>query len=122
MLIDKEISYFEIASVNFDLWILTVALIAYNHDQSVCGIIHVVFKKVGGFRLLDEGDMLMYPFPEGCTRKYVQEIPENYWMKQEMGFGNIVHNSSKEYLIATENECLCVISSEEPTVIKELKS
>jgi hypothetical protein len=55
--VEEEISHIELTYVNFDQWILTVALRAYAKDQSVHGMVHVVFKGVRGFRHLDEGDM-----------------------------------------------------------------
>jgi len=118
--IDGDISHIEIASVNFDQWMFTVALRAYGKDQSVKGMVHVIFKGVRGFRYLDEGDMLNYPFPENCTKKYVQAITQEGWSQQETGFGNIVTSGHTEYLVATDNECLCVLAHEQPVVIKEL--
>lgn len=118
--IEEDISHIEIASVNFDQWMLTVALRAYAIDQSVKGMVHVVFKGVRGFRYLDEGDMLKYPFPSNSTRNYVQAIAQEGWAQQESEFGNIVTSGHTEYLVATENECLCVMAHEQPVVIKEL--
>lgn len=118
--IEEDISHIEIASVNFDQWILTVALRAYEKDQSVKGMVHVIFKGVRGFRYLDEGDMLQYPFPDDCTRKYYQAVTQEGWLQQETEFGNTVNSGHTEYLVATANECLCVLAHEQPVVVKDL--
>ena len=118
--IADNISHIEMASVNFDQWILTIAIRAYSSDQSVLGMVHVIFKGVRGFRYLDEGDMLKYPFPNNSTRNYVQLIKKDGWSNQESEYGNIVTEGHNEYLISTINECMCVLSSEEPKIIKEL--
>ncbi len=118
MQVEEEISHIELASLNFDQWILTVALRAYSKDQSVHGMVHVIFKEARGFRYLNEGDMLMYPFPEDCVRKYVQLIEGNGWSKQEEKFGNMVTIDHQEYLVATINECLSVLSFGKPIVVK----
>lgn len=106
--------------MNFDQWILTVALRAYSDDQSVKGMVHIIFKRVRGFRHLDEGDMPRYPFPKDCIKKYVQVINEQAWAEQESDYGNIVTTGHAEYLVATQNECLCVFAYEQPVIIKEL--
>ena len=118
--VENNISHIELASVNFDQWILTIAIRAYSKDQSVLGMVHVIFKGVRGFRYLDEGDMLQYPFPQNSTRNYVQLINTDGWLSQESDYGNIVTDSHKEYLISTINECVCVLSTVEPEIIKEL--
>ena len=87
-IIEDSISHIELASVNFDQWMLTLALRAYAKDQTVKGMVHVVFKGVRGFRYLDEGDMLKYPFPRDWNKRYVQLINDEGWSKQETQFGN----------------------------------
>lgn len=119
-LVEDGISNIEVASVNFDQWILTVALRAYAADQSVKGMVHVIFKGVRGFRYLDEGDMLAYPFPENCTTKYIHVINQKGWSQQETEFGNIVTPGHKEYLVATDHECICILAHQEPVVIKDI--
>jgi len=118
--LDKDISHFEIASINFDQWILTIALRAYAQNDNVKGMVHLIFKRTRGFRYLDEGDMLKYPFPDNCTRNYVNRINQNGWAQQENDFGNIVTSDHQEYLVATDNECITVLAYEKPLIIKEL--
>jgi len=118
--IEEDISFVEIAFVNFDQWMLTIALRAYTKDQTVKGMVHLVFKGVRGFRYLDEGDMLQYPFPKNCTKNYFQEINHKGWSEQEIKFGNIVTPGHFEYLVATDNECISVLAYDDPVVIKEL--
>ena len=118
--IEKDISHIEIASINFDQWILTIALRAYESNGNVKGVVYLIFKGVCGFRYLDEGDMLKYPFPDNCTRNYVQTIAKDGWAQQEIDFGNIVTSGHQEYLVATINECVTVLAYEKPIIIKEL--
>ncbi len=118
--IEKDISHIEIASINFDQWILTIALRAYGSNGNVKGMVHLIFKSARGFRYLDEGDMIKYPFPDDCTRNYVQTIAKDGWAQQENDFGNIVTSGHQEYLIATINECVTVLAYEKPIIIKEL--
>ncbi|MEM9568938.1 MAG: hypothetical protein AAF974_11585 [Cyanobacteria bacterium P01_E01_bin.34] len=118
--IGNDVSHIEIASVNFDQWILTIALRIYDLNQSVKGMVHGIFKGVRGFRCLDEGDMLKFAFPREGERKYVKVISEGGWLSQEIQFGNIVATGQKEYLVATDNECICILACEHPVLVKEL--
>jgi glycosidase len=117
--IDAGVTHIEVAFANFDQWTLTVGVRAYK-EQSVMGMVHVLFRGVRGFRYLDEGDMLQYRFPRDCTKNYVQEIVDAYWSQQESNYGNIVSDGHKEYLITGGNECICVLSGSEPVVVKDL--
>ena len=117
--IEENISHIEIASLNFDQWILTVSLREYA-SNNVKGMSLCVFTGVEGFRLLDEGQMLQYPWPDDTSRHYVVAVPDGGWLKQELSFGNAVSiDSAQEYLVATNNECLCVIAHDQPTFIQE---
>ena len=118
--IEEDISHVEIASVNFDQWMLTIALRAYAKDQTVKGMVHLVFKGVRGFRYLDEGDMLQYPFPKFRAKKYVQAVNQEGWLEQEIKFGNIVVPGYREYLVATDVECLSILAHDDPVIIKDL--
>lgn len=113
----EDVSHVEIASVNFDQWTLTVALRAYaKADQSVLGMIHVVFDQVEGFRLLDEGAMLRFPWKRlSDDGAFVHRIPEGGWLDLERDAGNILPAAgAAEYLIVTQNECVSVIAYAEP--------
>ena len=118
--LENDISHIELASIIFDQWILTIALRAYSKDQSVLGMVHVIFRGVRGFRYLDEGDMLKYSFPKNSIRNYVQLVKKGGWSSQEFEYGNIVSEDHNEYLISTINECVCVFSTVKPEIIKEL--
>ena len=119
--VDEKVSCIELAFLSFDQWMLTVALRAYSREQDVLGMVHVTFKNVRGFRYLDEGDMLQYPFPEGCIRRYVQPMTNGGWSDQESAYGNIVYGGHQEYLIATDVECVSILSRSDPIIIKELE-
>ena len=111
------IDYIELASLNFDQWNLSVSLRQYRGDE-VEGMVQLVFPLVTGFRYLDEGDMLSYPFPEDAIRSYYHEIHEEGWYSQEQEYGNVVSNDCREFVIATMNECVCILTSHDPTLIE----
>ena len=112
-----HVSHIELASMNFDQFILTVALREYDNSQSVCGMVHVKFTAVIGFKMLDEGNFLSYPFPENCANYYCHKINKNGWWAQEKSSKNLSTVKANEYLIATQNECVCVLDSGEPLII-----
>ena len=115
------VSHLEVASVNYDQWILTVALRAYEKpEQRVGAMIHVIFERAEGFRMLDEGKMLNYPWKELKPDEYfVHEVPKGGWLDLESGAGNMyLSDGAKEYVVATMNECVSVIAWEPPVVPK----
>jgi hypothetical protein len=60
-----EVSYVEIAMVNFDQWILAIGIRFYSKENTnVLGMNHVVFENPEGFRVLDEGAMLSFPWKQ----------------------------------------------------------
>jgi len=113
------VSHVEIASVNFDQWVLTVALRAYEKNtQKVGGMIHVIFEEVEGFRVLDEGKMLSYPWqllkPD---EHFVHCVPNQGWLDLESNADNMVlSDEAKEYVIVTGNECVSVIAYAPPVI------
>jgi len=116
--IEKEASHIELAFLSFDQWNLNISIRKYSGD-SVIGMTQLVFQSVVGFRYLDEGDMLNYRFPEDATRHYCHEVTRAGWLQQEVGFKNVLpHEQQVEYLIATSNECVCVIAYKEPILLR----
>lgn len=113
---NEEVSSVEVASINFDQWILTIAIRLYGKkpEQPVIGMTHVVFYNPRGFRLLDEGDMLQFPWDRvSKSKSFVHRVDEGGWLDLEKNAGNLIHaESHNEYLIITGNECVSVITGE----------
>ena len=110
--VEDGVSHIELAAVNFDQWNLNVSIRKYN-NQSVVGMALLSFPWVRGFRFLDEGDLMRFPFSQG--QKYYEEVTADGWYQQEVEFGNmIVSGGTREFVVATNNECLCVLCPEEP--------
>jgi len=116
--IEKGISHIELGHLSFDQWNLALSIRKYSGDE-VVGMAKLVFPGVRGFRYLDEGDMLQYPYPEGAHLNYFSEVKAGGWLLQEAAFGNITTpEGCKEYLISTDNECVCVLSHENPILLR----
>jgi|SaaInlStandDraft_1057018.scaffolds.fasta_scaffold173717_1 hypothetical protein len=82
-------------------------------DESVVGISQVLFRTPIGFRALDEGEMLNFPWDKlNVANQYVFHVSDGGWLDIEISHGNIVMDSDilEEYLIKTDNECVSVIS------------
>ena len=119
--LDSGVTSIELASINFDQWILTVSLRTYGSSGEVNGMVALVFTEVRGFRCLDEGDMLNYPWPENAASSYFHKMEPGGWQEQEEKYGNAVMGIGAEYLVATENECLCVLASRDPVVVRDVE-
>ena len=77
------VSHVEVASVNFDQWVLTIALRIHSKpDQKVEGMVHVIFEEVEGFRLLDEGAMINFPWKTLSLKNggFVHRVADNGWL------------------------------------------
>ena len=120
--VGDEISHVELAAVNYDQWILTVAVRIYGGSkekvggETVVGMSHVVFEEVEGFRVLDEGAMLMFPWNTLDTeRAFVHRVPQGGWHTAEVNSGNmILQKSAKEYVIVLSDDCVSVIAYGDP--------
>lgn len=119
--LDSCVKATELASLHFDQWILTVSIRAYSSKGDVNGMVALVFTEVRGFRYLDEGDMLNYSWPDNATGSYFDQVESGGWVEQEEKYGNVVMGGGSEYLIATENECLCVLASREPVLVRDVE-
>ena len=114
-------SHVEIASVNFDQWILTVGIRLYKKkDESVMGMAHVVFEQPLGFRVLDEGAMLSFPWSSLSDEpSYVHLVRKGGWLDMERDAANIfTADNVQEYVIVTCNECVSVIAYSEPKLVE----
>lgn len=119
--LDSCVTSIELASLHFDQWILTASLRTYNSSDEINGMVALVFTEVRGFRYLDEGDMLNYPWPENATKSYFHKVAQGGWKEQEEKYGNTVMGVGAEYLIATANECLCVLANQDPVVVRDVE-
>lgn len=85
-------------------------------------LLEIAFKSVGGFRYLDEGDLLPYWSSAAFDNsKYlIHEIKQGGWAQQEERNGMLNTTAavglSREWLIVSSNGCLNVISTVEPLV------
>jgi hypothetical protein len=84
--------------------------------------LEVVFKSIKGFRYLDEGDLLPY-WRSGVfdnTHHLVHEIRRGGWAEQEERNGFLNATAAiglhREWIIASSNGCLNVISTSEPII------
>jgi hypothetical protein len=84
--------------------------------------LEVVFKSTRGFRYLDEGDLLPYWSSTAFdnSEHLVHEIKRGGWAEQEEKNGMLNTTAAfgplREWLIASGNGCLNVISVDEPLV------
>lgn len=119
--LDSGVISIELASINFDQWILTVSLRTYSSSGEVNGMVALVFTEVRGFRCLEEGDMLNYPWPKNATSSYFHKMAHGGWQEQKEKYGNAVMGIDTEYLVATESECLCVLASRDTVVVRDVE-
>lgn len=102
----------DIYEVHFDSDSLTVRVSA-----DVGGLV-VRFRKVVGFRFLDEGDILEF-WPEDAAKRsgWIYEVNSGGWKELESsrdGFLSGDRADVKEFFVATVNGCLSVLCSAKP--------
>ena len=117
---NEDISQIEVAFVNFDQWILTIGIRLYEkNSHKVLGMNHVVFENVEGFRVLDEGAMLSFPWEEfSKSKSFVQRVNSGGWLEMENKNGNMnLPKTAKEYIVATLSECISVIAYKDPKLL-----
>ena len=118
--IPEDVSHLEIASVNYDQWILTIAVRLYSKsDQTVIGMTHAIFEKADGFRVLNKDNMIRFPWSEfSNSSSFVHEVDNGGWLEMEKKSGNIVGlEDAKEYLVYGSNEAISVIAYTEPKYV-----
>lgn len=124
--ISPDVSYVELAGINYDQWILTIAVRIYGKAKvqtgqaEVIGMSHVIFENVEGFRMLDEGSMLMFPFTSlDSSTHFVHRIDNGGWLELESRAGNMhLNDSAKEFLVVAEDECVSIIAYEDPKHVR----
>ena len=105
----------EIADIHFDLWVLRIALSFRDIDDTV----HVSFEGVRGFRVLDEGDLLEFWEPDARASGWLWRVKDGGWFALEstrQGFVSGITDCYKEYLVVGVNDCVSVISTNEPKI------
>ena len=89
-------------------------------------LLEISFRRVRGYRYLDEGDLLSYWENEKLrTPHHVYEITSGGWVNGEALEPGILDVSKafeiREWFIATTNGCMNVLSADPPE-LKELKA
>lgn len=102
----------EIASVDFDGRVLTIDVgLAMDADGSV-HVLRVRFDWAGGFRYLDESDLIRYLNSKSFVRgHHVLEVLSGGWAAEQSSLeGRDL--SRREWLIVTGNGCVSVFGDE----------
>ena len=112
----------DLGEVTFGLFGLR-AMVHLGRDQNEEDrFLEIVFKSTRGFRYLDEGDLLPYWRSAAFDNAHhlVHEIKRGGWVEQETNNGMLSTTSAfglpREWLIASSNGCLNVISTVEPLI------
>ena len=83
------------------------------------GDVHILFKQVHGFRMLDAVDLGEFKPPTYPTADFFFEIKSGGWKELEQtrpGFFSGQAAWVREFLILGRDECLSVLSKEEPVL------
>lgn len=102
----------DIYEVSFDSHGLTVRVSPDKDGQAI------YFRKLIGFRFLDEGDLLeFWPENDNPVPGWVFEIHSGGWLDLEStrdGFLSSDRKGIREYFLATNNGCLSVLGFDQP--------
>lgn len=75
------------------------------------------FEEVGGFRLLDEGDLLRYWRSDGYAgHHHLYFVEAGGWAEEEFNLDGVTEQR-REWFIVTGNRCLNVFSHEAPGIV-----
>ena len=105
----------EVTDITYDLWLLRITLHFENIDHPV----YVVFDKVRGFRVLDEGDLLEFWKPDVGAKGWLWRVEKGGWFALESlreGFVSGSIKDYKEFLVLGQNECVSVIAYDIPKI------
>jgi hypothetical protein len=114
---DQESNIIEVIYTRTGLRIIVIA--ATSMFTNIFLDIH--FNNISGFRLLDEGDLIAYWESEAFnSNDHIYEILAGGWSNGEPIPDGILSKREfigfREWFIATTNECITVLSGEEPQV------
>jgi hypothetical protein len=105
----------EITNIHYDLFLLRITLEFKETDNPV----YLTFDGIRGFRVLDEGDLLEFWNPETRTKGWLWQVRKGGWFDLECirsGFISGITGGYKEFLILGVNECISVISFDNPII------
>lgn len=105
----------EITGVTYDLWQLRIMLRFEALDNRV----YVTFNRVRGFRVLDEGNLLEFWDPDTRVSGWLWQVQKGSWFDLERsreGFMSGVNRDYKEFLVLGIDDCVSVITSQEPQI------
>jgi len=109
----------EITDLHYDLWTLKITL----EFTDLKNPIYLIFKNVGGFRVIDEGNLLEFWDNDDRSNGWLWKITKSGWHDQEkerVGFftGRANFKDYDEYMIAGINDCLNIITNQEPEFLE----
>lgn len=113
----EDVGHVEISFVTYDQWILTIGVRHYGKkDGRVVGMSHVIFEQPEGFRVLDEGCMLQFPWAKlSKSRSYIHVVESGGWLGIEESAGNLhLPATAKEYVVISDNDCVSVLAYKNP--------
>ena len=99
----------------------TNKLVIYYHSDGKQDIDYeIVFDNPRGFKMLDEGDMCNYWEDAKMINNWLFEIESGGWLDTEDAAGGFSSKALgfKEFLVASSDDCVSVISNCEPEIIK----
>jgi len=107
----------EIVNISYDLWTLRITLSFEKIDRPI----YVTFKRIRGFRVLDEGNLLEFWNPAVRVPGWIWLVENGGWFDLEKlrgGFVESYHDNEflKEYLITGINDCISIFASCEPEI------
>ena len=107
----------EIVNINYDLWTLRITLSFEKIDRPI----YVTFKRIRGFRVLDEGNLLEFWNPAVRVPGWIWLVENGGWFDLEKfreGFVESYHDNEflQEYLITGINDCISIFASCEPEI------
>lgn len=105
----------EITDIQYNLWLLRITAHFLNIDNPV----YITFDAPRGFRILDEGDLLEFWNKETRAKGWLWVVEKGGWFDLEAyreGFVSGATAGYSEFLILGENDCVSVITSEEPGI------
>lgn len=89
----------------------------YSYDMNK--IYRVSFETVSAFRLLDEGGLLELWGSAGWRGDRTSRVRNHAWTKESRGSFISGTNDGWSFLIASQNECLEILSEEAPQIMSE---
>lgn len=105
----------EVISVTYNAQNLEIVVATANHSRTV------TFNQPGGFRVLDEGDLLEFWPTFSTSSGWLFEIYQDGWKSLEStrwGFTSGEHCCKREFLIVGMNACVSVLCFDAPELIE----